>query len=248
MKKGNIYIGTSGWHYKHWKSIFYPKDLNERDQLDYYVRNFTTVEINNSFYRLPELDTFVTWYKKVPDSFIFSVKGSRFISHLKKLKVDQATVTDFIRRAEGLQHKLGPILFQLPPSWNVNIERFRDFLLLLPAQHRFAFEFRNHSWNSSAIYEILDKHGCAYCIYDLAGYQSPVKVTADFVYIRLHGPGEKYQGKYDDTSLREWAELCTSWQTQGKDIFVYFDNDQNAYATVNAASLAAMTKSSFPKS
>lgn len=242
MKKGKIYIGTSGWHYKHWKNIFYPKDLKESEQLPYFAKIISTVEINNSFYRLPEISTFKSWYKEVPADFVFAVKGSRFITHMKKLKVDQQTIDDFMQRAGHLRDKLGPILFQLPPRWKVNTERFSDFLALLPAGHRFAFEFRDHSWNISAIHRLLEQYGSAYCIYELAGYQSPTIVTAEFVYIRLHGPGNKYEGSYDEPSLTTWAQRCCTWSEHGKDVYLYFDNDQNAYATQNALTLIELLR------
>ena len=240
MKEGKIYVGTSGWHYKHWKNVFYPENLKESEQLDYYIKNFRTVELNNSFYRLPEPSTFDNWYQQTPNYFIFAVKGSRFITHLKKLKVDKVIVDDFMLRAQHLQGKLGPVLFQLPPKWKVNTERLQHFLQLLPKGHRFTFEFRDHSWDIAAVYDLLKQYGCAYCIYDLAGYQSPIMVTADFVYIRLHGPGDKYQVKYSQACLKAWAQRCASWRDQGKDVYLYFDNDQNAYATQNGQTLAAL--------
>jgi len=241
MKAGKIYIGTSGWHYKHWKD-FYPKDIKQSEQLAYLANMFSTVEINNSFYKLPTKETFENWRKEVPDDFIFAIKGSRFISHMKKLKVNGKSIDDFLDHARCLKSKLGPVLFQLPPRWKVNAERLRDFLQLLPRTVRFSFEFRDHSWNTPEIYNLLEQYRCAYCIYNLAGYQSPSIITSDFVYIRLHGPDAKYEGSYSKSALTKWAENCRAWQAEGKDVFLFFDNDQNAFATKNALTLLSLLR------
>jgi len=237
MKKGEIHIGTSGWHYKHWNGTFYPEGTKDKDQLDEYIKTFRTVELNNSFYHLPNAETFTNWKKKTPKDFLFAVKGSRYITHLKKLKVTEQPIQDFIDHAKHLEHKLGPILFQLPPKWNVNVERLADFLRYLPKNYRYTFEFRNATWYQEAVYELLKKYNCAFCIYELAGHLSPLTITADFVYIRLHGPGDKYQGRYDKATLKKWAKHCIKWQQEGKDVYVYFDNDQLGYAAFNAKEL-----------
>lgn len=241
-RKGIAYIGTSGWHYKHWKGPFYPENLKDAEQLAYFVTKLSTVEINNSFYRLPPVQTFSNWYADVPSDFKFAVKGSRFITHLKKLKVGQETINEFLGRAEHLKEKLGPILFQLPPKWNMNEQRLADFLKLLPKNHRFTFEFRNSSWYDDSVYTLLKKANCAFCIYELAGHQSPLMTTADFVYIRLHGPGDKYQGSYTDKQLSNWVSKCAAWRDEGKDVYVYFDNDQAGFAALNAQSMAKMIR------
>jgi len=242
-KKGRIYIGTSGWHYKHWNGTFYPEGTRAAEQLEYYLKYFGTVELNNSFYHLPPPETFRKWKAAVPRDFIFSVKGSRYITHMKKLKVAQESIDRFFNSAGCLGKKLGPVLFQLPPGWKVNHERFAAFLALLPKRRRYAFEFRNSTWYDKEIYRLLRRYGCAFCIYELAGHLSPEEVTADFVYIRLHGPGEKYQGSYTAAALRKWARKCLQWQAAGKDVYVYFDNDQAGYAAFNAVSLARLTGS-----
>lgn len=185
---------------------------------------------------------FINWYQQVPEDFIFAVKASRFITHVKKLHVDHDTIDQFMQRVAHLKEKLGPILFQLPPRWHVNTERLHDFLVKLPTDHRFVFEFRDSSWNIPEVYKLLEHYNCAYCIYDLAGYQSPVIITANFVYIRLHGPGDKYQGSYTKNNLISWAEKCTDWQDEGKDIYFYFDNDQNGYAAYNGQTLMKILK------
>ncbi len=239
-RKGHIYIGTSGWHYSHWAGTFYPEGIKDNEQLPYYLQHFKTVELNNSFYNLPLATTFKNWKAATPEGFLFSVKGSRYITHMKKLKVDKATINKFLSRAGKLDEKLGPVLFQLPPGWKVNAERFEEFLNKLPEGHRYTFEFRNASWYAEEIYELLRSHNCAFCIYELAGHLSPLEVTADFVYIRLHGPGDKYQGSYTAAALKRWAKEIKRWVGEGRDVFVYFDNDQAGYAAFNAGQLYEM--------
>lgn len=241
MTAGTIHIGTSGWHYKHWKGAFYPQDLKDADQLGFYTQQFNTVEINNSYYRVPSEATFQKWQATVPDNFLFAVKANRYLTHLKKLQDVRQTAADFIQRASRLGKKLGPVLFQLPPNWNINTETLANFMDALPAGHRYAFEFRNASWYDDHVYQILHDHNCAFCIYQLAGHLSPLQLTADFVYVRLHGPGGKYQGSYTEAALAEWAEHAQSWQQSGKTVFFYFDNDQQAHAVANAKTLIAMT-------
>lgn len=241
-RKGVAYIGTSGWHYKHWKGPFYPENIKEPEQLAYFVTKIPTVEINNSFYRLPTKETFDNWYAEVPADFKFAVKASRFMTHLKKLKVEKDAVNVLLARASHLKEKLGPILFQLPPKWNINEERLAGFLTHLPNDLRFTFEFRNDTWYNDRVYQLLEDSNIAFCIYELAGHQSPTIVTADFVYIRLHGPGDKYQGSYTDKQLSDWAEKCRGWQQEGKDVYVYFDNDQAGFAALNAQSMIEKLK------
>lgn len=236
-KRGKVYIGTSGWHYKHWIGTFYPKGMKDSEQLAHFVQQFKTVELNNSFYRLPSSQMFDNWRRATPDDFTFSVKGSRYISHLKKLILDKQAIDEFLGHADHLEKKLGPILFQLPPRWEVNIERLSAFLSYLPRKYRFVFEFRNTTWYNGQIYELLKKYHCAFCIYELGGHHSPEIVTADFVYVRLHGPGNKYQGSYTDGVLKKWAAKCRRWQQDGKGVYVYFDNDQAGYAAFNAQTL-----------
>lgn len=237
MKKGKLYIGTSGWHYKHWKKVFYPEDLPESGQLDYYVQHFRTVEINNSFYMLPAKKTFTAWRKATPEGFLFAVKASRFITHMKKLKADKASIRKFLSHAGGLEEKLGPVLFQLPPRWRLNRERLTAFLDRLPEGYRYTFEFRDNTWYTKEVYDLLKQHNCAFCIYELEHHLSPQEITADFVYVRLHGPGNKYQGSYPDDTLRSWAARCRKWLNTGRDVYIYFDNDQAGYAVLNAQRL-----------
>jgi uncharacterized protein YecE (DUF72 family) len=229
-----IHVGTSGWHYKHWQNTFYPEGTKPKDYMNYYLNFFRTVEINNSFYRLPSRDTFENWRKSVPDDFIYAVKGSRFITHMKKLKEPKEHFANFIEKVDGLQEKLGPILFQLPPRWNYNSDRFKSFLDALPDTYRYTFEIRNHTWYNEEVYGLLRERNIAFSIYELEYHMSPMEVTADFIYVRLHGPGNKYQGSYLDGTLWKWADYCKTRRNEGKDVYVYFDNDQEAYAAHNA--------------
>jgi len=233
----SIYIGTSGWHYQHWKGPFYPEDLPDERLLEHYVKYFQTAEINNTFYQLPEKETFAQWRDSVPEGFIFSVKSSRYITHMKKLKDPEQPLASFVDGVEMLGDKLGPILFQLPPRWRLNIERLSSFLKVLPEGHRYAFEFRDLSWFGDQTEQVLAQKGAAFCIYDFERRKSPRLATTDFVYVRLHGPDGAYKGKYDDKTLLDWAEAFLSWAGEGKEIYCYFDNDEKGYAAQNALKL-----------
>lgn len=242
-RKGKIYIGTSGWHYKHWTGTFYPENIKGSKQFNEYKKYFDTVEINNSFYKLPAEKTFRQWYLAASKDFLFAIKASRYITHLKKLDVNNDSISLLLSRVNQLEEKLGPVLFQLPPGWMVNVERFKEFLEKIPYGYRYTFEFRNTSWYKKEVYELLKQHQCAFCIYELAGHTSPIEITADFVYIRLHGPGDKYQGSYTTATLKKWAANCKQWMKNGLDVYVYFDNDQHGYAAFNAITLQELIKS-----
>ncbi|MCU1257261.1 MAG: hypothetical protein JWO80_146 [Bryobacterales bacterium] len=232
-----IRIGTSGWHYKHWIGAFYPPRFPASKMLSYYQERFDTVELNNTFYRLPAENAVKLWRESTPAGFVFAVKGSRFITHMKKLKDPEAGLEKFFARVDLLGEKLGPVLWQLPPNWTLDVDRLAEFLSALPKYHRYAFEFRNETWNTPEVMSLLRANGAAYCAYDLAGYQSPVEITADFTYVRLHGPGGKYQGSYSDDALRGWARRIREWRKVLRAVFVYFDNDDSGYAAHNALRL-----------
>ncbi|HWR16354.1 MAG TPA: DUF72 domain-containing protein [Terriglobales bacterium] len=239
---GGVRIGTSGWHYKHWCGPFYDPKLPGAKMLEVYYQHFDTVEINNSFYRLPTEAAFRSWREATPTNFCFAVKGSRFITHMKKLKDPENALENLIPRAEELKEKLGPILFQLPPKWGMNPERLEEFLAALPKRHRYAIEFREHSWHTDRVYEILRRHNAAFCIFELNGRHSPLEVTADWTYVRLHGPGGPYQGSYSGERLEEWASWIHEQRGRLKAVFAYFDNDQAAYAVQNALELKALVR------
>jgi uncharacterized protein YecE (DUF72 family) len=234
----DIRIGTSGFHYKHWIGPFYPAKTPAAKMLDFYLRHFDSVELNNSFYRLPTAEAFDAWREATPANFVFAVKASRFITHNKKLKDPEHALDNLLPRAAHLGPKLGPILFQLPPHWRVNPDRLQNLLDILPRDLRYAFEFRELSWITPTIDSILKKFNAAFCIYELAGYHSPLHITADFAYVRLHGPTSgKYQGSYSQKKLQEWARQIKAWSNDLRAIYVYFDNDQSGYAAANALTL-----------
>lgn len=237
----SIHIGTSGWHYDHWRGPFYPDNLAKDRWLAHYAERFSTVEINNSFYRLPAEKTLRQWRDTVHAGFTFSVKASRYITHIKKLKDPSKTVPPLLDRVRVLEQTLGPILFQLPPSWRCNHERLASFLDALPTDLRYVFEFRNPSWFSDETYRLLSAHGAAFCIFELDDLASPRQVTGGFAYIRLHGPGGPYQGSYDTRALAGWAGAFSAWARRGAEVYCYFDNDEAGYAAQNAGELAGMT-------
>lgn len=246
MTKTNLFhVGTSGWHYRHWRGRYYPEDLPASQWLQWYTRDFDCVEINNSFYRLPTVKAVQAWYGETPPGFLFAVKASRLITHLKKLHRCEAALETFFEVTRHFGDKLGPILFQLPPRWHLNLPRLEAFLQILPRRHRYAFEFRDASWHCEPVYQLLSDHGMAFCQFDIAGWQSPSIVTARLIYIRLHGPGMlPYTGCYSRKQLAVWGGRIRSWMSQGHEVFVFFDNDQYAYSVVNAKMLAALLQRS----
>ncbi|HEV2469601.1 MAG TPA: DUF72 domain-containing protein [Candidatus Sulfotelmatobacter sp.] len=232
-----VWIGTSGWHYKHWKGNFYPEKISGDAMLPYYAARLNSVELNNSFYRLPTEQAVETWVRQTPPDFLFSLKASRYITHLRKLLKPEDSIARFMTVAEGFGEKLGPILFQFPATWRINDERLQEFLRVLPPKRKYAFEFRHSSWHTAEVRQTLAKFNAAVCVFEIAGSRCPVDVTADFVYIRLHGPGKAYQGKYSDEALAWWAEKIQNWAAQGLEVFIYFDNDQAGFAAQNAVAL-----------
>jgi uncharacterized protein YecE (DUF72 family) len=237
VKSGRLRIGTSGWHYPHWRERFYPRGLASSRRLEWYARHFDTVEINASFYRLPTPATVAAWRDGVPASFEFAVKASRYLTHMKKLSDPEPALAEFLPVVAGLGSKLGPILFQLPPRWRANPARLASLLELLPTRHRYAFELRDPSWFTPGIEALLERHGAAFCIYELGELRSPFSVTAPFVYVRLHGPERKYAGSYGERELAGWSERVQGWLEERRDVYVYFDNDEAAYAVDNALAL-----------
>jgi len=242
MAVRRINVGTSGWSYDHWEGPFYPEGLAADRRLAYYARYLRTVEINSSFYRLPSSDSLSHWRDSVPVDFVFAVKASRYITHMKKLSDPRRTIKRLIGRVGALRDKLGPILFQLPPRWHINLERLSTFLKVLPQDYRYAIEFRDPSWFAPSVYDLLSEHAVAFCIYDLNGVLSPMEVTADFIYMRLHGPNGPYQGQYEDQALLVWADVIKRWRREGREVYCYFDNDEAAYAMQDAMRLQKMVK------
>lgn len=235
-----IHIGTSGWSYPHWREAVYPRKLPQRAWLEYYAEHLSSVEINLTFYRLPDGEVFTEWKQAVPLDFVFAVKASRYITHMKKLKEPEEGLARLVEAASHLGGKRGPLLFQLPPRWHVNTKRLEGLLRALPRGCRAAFEFRDPTWLVPEVYELLEAHRAALCIFDMDGRCSPVELTADFTYVRLHGPGPRYLGSYPKQALRTWTTRFSRWTADGIECYCYFDNDQEGHAFHNALALDAM--------
>ena len=234
------YVGTSGWHYPHWRGPFYPPALPANAWLDYYARHFATVEINSSFYRRPSQATARVWRNATPTGFTFAIKASRTITHMKKLRAPRTSLRAFLAVTQALGNKCGPLLFQLPPRWRCNPERLAAFLQALPGNRECAFELRDPSWHNPEVYALLRRYNAAFCMYELGGFESPQIVTADFAYIRLHGPAAyAYGGSYSDSALETWANRIRGWKKLRR-VYVYFDNDEAGYAACNALMLRAL--------
>ncbi len=231
------HIGTSGFHYDHWRERFYPPGLPKSKWLAFYAGHFATVELNSSFYRLPSEKAFATWRESSPTDFTFAVKVSRFITHMKKLRDVDEALAIFLGRARGLGQKLGPLLYQLPPNVRRNDEVLEAFLAVLPSDLDHAFEFRHRSWFDQTVFDILHRHGAAFCSFHLPGLPCPLVATADFAYIRFHGSEGKYWGRYTDEELAGWAERIAGLARDLKAVYIYFNNDDRAFAVHNALTL-----------
>lgn len=237
-----IYIGTSGWTYEHWQRVFYPSDLPRTKRLDYYTHNFNTVELNASFYHLPKPETFYNWQKQTPKDFIFAVKASRYITHIKKLKNCKEPWKRFIDSAKELNGKLGPILFQLPPFLKINLENLGKFLKTLPKKYSYVLEPRHESWFCEDLYKILKKHRVALCVADSPYWPCKEIITSSFIYLRFHGGTDLYGSNYSKKELKDWAEKIKKWKNKKMDIYAYFNNDACGYAVVNAKQLKQILK------
>ncbi len=236
-KKVSGRVGCSGWQYRHWKGNFYPSALPQKKWLEFYAERFDTVEINNSFYRLPTEKTFSEWRERVPDRFLFSVKASRYLTHLRRLKDPADPLELFWRRARRLGPKLGPVLYQLPPYWKRNEKRFFDFLDALPENALHVVEFRDPTWYTDEIFRAMEARGVAMCIHDHHASVSPRETVGPFAYVRFHGSPEHPEGAYSKRHLRAWAAWLAEEADSGKEIFAYFNNDAFSHAPKNAAAL-----------
>jgi uncharacterized protein YecE (DUF72 family) len=230
-------IGTSGWIYKHWRGTFYPKDLPQKEWLAFYAERFDTVEINFSFYRLPKKETFEAWRDQAAPDFRYAVKGSRFITHMKKLGDPETHVRLFTERLEGLGDRTGPVLWQLPPQYKRNEVRLEAFLAALPAAYRHAIEFRHASWLVESVYARLTRHGVALCIPDHPEIPKALKLTTDWTYLRFHAGAR--EGDYTDAELDTWAGHIRDFRAQGAAVWAYFNNDWRGFAIKNAEALRA---------
>jgi len=258
-----IFIGTSGFAYPHWRGIFYPQDLPQKDWFLYYTKHFDTVELNVSFYRLPRKEIFEGWRRRAGDKFVFSVKGWRRITHIRKLKKCQEEIKKFFEAANGLKSQISNvksqnqisnlksknlktkdlILWQLPPSLKFDSFLLVDFLAMLPKGWRHAFEFRHPSWGDEKTWEILRKYKAAAVFQDFPDWPIFEEVTADFVYLRFHGKESLYASCYTKKELESWAKKIKNWQKQGLDVYAYFNNDALGYAIENAKKLILNVKS-----
>lgn len=246
MMINKVFIGTSGWVYPHWIDNFYPVDLPQNKWLSFYAKHFPTVEVNATFYHQMRPKTFANWQKQVPDNFLFSIKVSRFITHILRLKNLGRDGAEYFENINKILNN--PLfLFQLPPSFKKNKERLEFFLNLLP-KGRFAFEFRHPSWFANEIYGILSKHNISLVIADSSSFPKVEEVTADFVYLRFHGSGSLYSSCYSEKELDNWSKKIKKWVKEGKEVYAYFNNDFEGFAIKNAQTLIKILISAKMKS
>jgi uncharacterized protein YecE (DUF72 family) len=234
-----VLIGTSGWSYQHWVGRFYPKGMSSGEWLSFYAERFPTVEINNTFYRLPSESMVRVWHERTPPEFRFAVKGSRFVTHFRKLRDSQASVEAFVGKARLLAEKLGVILWQLPPDLPQDTELLDAFLALLPDDIRQAVEFRNPTWLAEETYAVLRAHNAANVHVSSDEMPMDLTVTAGFVYVRFHGLAG-YHGAYVKRALGRWADFLAEQSSAGRDAYAYFNNDWEAHAPADAARLRDM--------
>jgi len=234
---GTARVGCSGWQYKHWRAEFYPAELPVGSWFEHYASVFDTVEINNSFYRLPERETFAAWRRRAPTRFLFAVKASRYLTHMKKLKDPEEPLTRFFTRVRALGKRLGPVLYQLPPGWKLDQSRLEHFLHALPRGVRQVLEFRDPSWYAAEVLSLLERHGVALCLHDMPGSATGRERVGPFVYVRFHGAGGTYSGSYPDDRLHGWADWLHTQRAAGVDVFAYFNNDVGGHAPRNAVTL-----------
>jgi len=238
-----IRIGTSGWHYDSWKGPFFPRGLKQKDQLRFYATQFSTTELNGVFYRTPTPEAVAGWREQTADDFVFAWKASKFITHWKRLSERCDNSLELLEdRLSLLGAKAGPVLFQLPPQFERNEARLESFLKMLNRKRRYAFEFRHPGWYAPHVLRLLKNENIALCISDHADAPSPWKRTADFLYIRGHGPGGRYKGHYRAATLASWRDEIARSRARGFDVFVYFDNDQKSAAPRDARRLLEMVK------
>lgn len=236
-----VLIGTSGWHYDSWRGPFFPKGLPLKAQLQFYASQFSSAELNGVFYRTPTPEAVEGWRLQTGKDFVFAWKASKFITHWKRLSESSANSLELLEdRLTLLGNKVEPILFQLPPHFRADADRLGEFFKMLSSKRRYSFEFRDPSWYAPRILKMLAERNISLCLSDHHDAPAPWKRTADFVYVRGHGPGGHYRGHYADGTLREWAKRIRYWKRQGKDVYVYFDNDQKSAAPADALKLRQM--------
>ena len=234
-------IGTSGWHYDHWRGLFYPDGLPKSRWFEYYARHFLTVELNNSFYRQPKASAWQAWHDEAPSGFRFAVKANRFLTHIKRFKDAEEPLKNFFDGAHRLNTFLGPVLYQAPPSFprtEENVERLEAFFQLLPCGDVHVVEFRHNSWFVDDTLELLRHHNVGLCVHDMKGMRCPKERTSNIAYVRLHGGHRTYAGNYSDNALDEWAEVLERLTHGGHEAWVYFNNDLEGHAVHNAQALS----------
>jgi len=235
-----VRVGTSGWYYDHWRGHLYPEALKKEDFFAYYAQRYSTVEINSTFYRVPTERMVEGWARKAPPGFLFAAKGARLITHRKRLAEVDETLRFFLGRLQGLGAKLGPLLWQLPPSLQRDDARLRGFLERLPREYRHAIEFRHSSWLEEAVFALLREHNVAFCAISLPGFPPTLVRTAPFVYIRFHGVERRYSDHYTEDALKPWVDkLAEALSPQGEG-FCYFNNDVGGHAVRDAARFREM--------
>lgn len=248
-ERQKLFIGTSGWNYDDWKGLFYPSDLKSKEYLAFYAHHFQTTEINYSFYHLPRPTTYQNWAAQVPESFVFAVKASRTITHIRRLSDVEESWRQFLENAVVLEKRLGPVLLQFPPSFRLNAQLLDRFLaesnkLKESEGIQLALEFRHPGWFDDATYRLLKKCGAALVIAHSQRYpQAPFVATAPFVYLRFHGPGQLFASSYSAAELQEWAGRIRSWMAEGLTVYAYFNNDFHGYAIDNTRALARLVRS-----
>ena len=233
-----VLIGTSGWHYDSWRGPFYPNGLPIKSQLQYYASQFATTELNGVFYRMPTQEAVRAWRQQTGNDFVFAWKASKFITHWKRLsQTSENSLALLEDRLSLLGEKAGPVLFQLPPNFEADADRLASFFKLLSKKRRYSFEFRHPSWYTPHILRLLSEQNISLCLSDHHDAPAPWRRTADFVYVRGHGPSGRYRGHYPLATLMSWAKRIRSWKKQRCDVFVYFDNDQKSAAPADALKL-----------
>lgn len=238
----SLRVGTSGWVYRHWRGDFYPPKLPQSRWFEHYAARFDTVEVNNTFYRLPSEEAFDAWAADAPPGFVYALKASRYLTHMKKLRDPEEPLARFFARARRLGPSLGPVLYQLPPRWPVDLARLRTFLRALPRGAAHVMEFRDASWFHEGVREVLAERGVGFCVHDLPGLPCPRWVTGDTIYLRFHGPGEeRYAGRYGRRALRAQADWIAEHGV-GRAVWAYFNNDIGGGAVRDAADLRALCR------
>lgn len=234
-----VRVGTSGWAYRHWLGRVYPRRLPGPQLLPHFARRFPSVEVNSTYYRLPEPRVVDAWREAVPPGFRFVVKAPGSITHDKRLRDVEEETTEFLNLCGRLRDRLGLVLFQLPPGLHVDLEALDDLLALVPRDVRPAVELRHRSWFEPEVYALLARRGAAFVVHDYGSRGSPIVATAPHVYLRLHGPSGRYRGAYPHETLLQWAEQVRAWRRDGRETWVFFNNDERGKAVHDALALRA---------